>query len=106
MRLFGTLASLALGRRVSDVTTGFQGLSYRAIAFYDGPGAFPHDYPDANMIVRAARAGLRISEVPVRMRDNPAGGSLHVGLRPVIYVAKMLFSILIEMSRRVPLPEV
>jgi len=105
MRLFGALASLALGRRVSDATTGFQGLSRRALAFYDGPGAFPHDYPDANMIVRVARAGLKIAEVPVRMRDNPTGGSLHVGLRPFVYVAKMIFSILVELSRRLPLPE-
>lgn len=105
MRLFGALASCALGRRVSDATTGFQGLSRRAVAFYDGPGMFPHDFPDANMIVRVARAGLRVAEVPVRMRDNPTGGSLHVGLRPVLYVAKMLFSILVELSRRLPLPE-
>lgn len=105
MRLFGTLASWALGRRVSDVTTGFQGLSRRVLAFYDGPGIFPHDFPDANMIVRAARAGLRVTEVPVRMRENPTGGSLHVGLKPILYVAKMIFSILIELTRRLPLPE-
>jgi len=104
MLLFGGLASLALGRRVTDATTGFQALSRRALDFYERPG-FPHDYPDANMIVRAARAGLRIVEAPVRMRDNPAGGSLHVGWRPFVYVAKMLFSILIEMTRRMPLPE-
>jgi len=105
MGLFGALASLALGRRVSDATTGFQGLSRRLLAFYDQLGAFPHDYPDANMIIRVARAGLRIAEIPVRMRENPTGGSLHGGLRPVAYVMKMLFSVALEMSRRVRLPE-
>jgi glycosyltransferase involved in cell wall biosynthesis len=105
MRLFGALAALALRRPVSDATTGYQGLSRRLLAFYDRPGAFPHDYPDANMIVRVARAGLRIAEVPVRMRENPTGGSLHVGLRPVVYVVKMLFAVGVEMSRRVKAPE-
>jgi len=105
IRLFSALATLALGRRVSDATTGFQGLTRAVMAFYDRRGSFPHDYPDANMIIRCARAGYRIAEVPVRMRANPEGGTLHVGFKPLLYVLKMKFAILIELTRKLPAEE-
>lgn len=105
MRLFRGIASLVLGRTITDATTGYRGLSIRLVAFYDRRGIFPHDCPDANIIVRTCRAGFRVTEVPVRMRDNPAGGSIHGGLRPVVYVFKMLFALWVETSRRLSPPE-
>jgi glycosyltransferase involved in cell wall biosynthesis len=105
MRLFRGIASLVLGRTITDATTGYRGLSIRLVDFYDRRGLFPHDCPDANIIVRTCRAGFRVTEVPVRMRDNPAGGSIHVGMRPVVYVFKMLFALGVETSRRLSLPE-
>jgi glycosyltransferase involved in cell wall biosynthesis len=105
IRIFSFLVRLALRRRITDATTGFQGLSRRLMAFYDGRGAFPHDYPDANMIIRAGRAGFRFAEVPVRMRANPEGGHLHVGFKPLLYVLKMTFAIGVEVSRRLPMVE-
>lgn len=100
MRLFGCLAALALRRKVTDPTTGYQGLSARLVAFHAAAPDFPHDFPDANIIVRCARAGFRVVEVPARMRDNPEGGTLHVGWKPVIYVFKMLVALALEASRR------
>ncbi|MFH1143344.1 MAG: glycosyltransferase family 2 protein, partial [Candidatus Eisenbacteria bacterium] len=100
MRLFGWLASLLLRRRITDPTTGYQALSARLVAFHAGSRDFPHDFPDANVIVRCGRAGFRVVEVPVRMRDNPEGGSLHVGWKPVAYVFKMLVALALEASRR------
>lgn len=105
MGFFRTLAAIVLGRRVSDVTTGYRGLSRRLLLFYDRKASFPADYPDANILVRTVRAGFRVEEVPVRMRENPTGGSIHVGLRPVAYVFKMVFAVLVEASRRLPAPE-
>lgn len=102
IRLFSTLVSLALGRGISDATTGFQGLSRALLRFYAERSSFPPDYPDANILIRCARAGFRIHEVPVRMRANPEGGTLHVGLKPLVYVARMLFAIAVEWSRRLP----
>jgi glycosyltransferase involved in cell wall biosynthesis len=105
MRLFRGIASLVLGRTITDATTGYRGLSIRLVSFYDRRGLFPHDCPDANIIVRTCRAGFRVTEVPVRMHDNAQGGSIHVGLRPVIYVFKMLFALGVEATRRRSLPE-
>jgi glycosyltransferase involved in cell wall biosynthesis len=105
MGLFRNLASLALGHRVSDVTTGYRGLSRRLLRFYDQRGIFPPDYPDANIIVRTIRAGFRWTEVAVHMVENPTGGTIHVGLRPILYVFKMTFALIIEAGRRLPAPE-
>jgi glycosyltransferase involved in cell wall biosynthesis len=100
IHLFGWLASRLLGQRIRDATTGYQGLSARLCAFHARSHSFPHDYPDANMIVRAGRAGFRITEVPVLMRADPQGGKLHVGLKPIAYVLKMLVAVALEASRR------
>ncbi|MBD3237898.1 MAG: glycosyltransferase [Candidatus Eisenbacteria bacterium] len=100
--LFSGLVSLALGRRISDATTGFQGLSASLLGFYTQQGSFPADYPDANILIRCGRAGFRIEEVPVRMRANPDGGTLHVGLKPLVYILRMLFAVAIESTRRLP----
>ncbi len=100
IKLFGGLTSLLLGQKIRDATTGFQGLSRRLFAFYARSRSFPHDYPDANMLVRCGRAGFRIVEVPVVMRANPEGGTLHIGWKPVVYMAKMLVAVVLEATRR------
>lgn len=103
IRLFSFLASRATDQAISDATTGFQGLSRRVLRFYVERG-FPADYPDANVIIRVARAGYRVREVPVRMMVSEGPASIHRGWRPVLYVIKMLGAVALEWSRRVPPP--
>ncbi len=103
--LFGLAASWAVGRHITDATTGLQGLSRRLIRFYDSRDSFPHDYPDANMIIRSARAGFRITEVPARMHVAERGGGMHAGLKPLRYILKMCLAISVEFSRRLPKDE-
>ena len=98
-------ATCVVGRRITDAATGFQGLSRRLLRFYTSGTHFPHDYPDANMIIRAARAGFRVVEVPVRMHAAERGGGMHVGIEPLWYVFKMALAISVEASRRVPAGE-
>jgi hypothetical protein len=57
---------------------------------------FPPDYPDVDVLVAAARRGIRILEVPVRMRESPRDSTLHGGLRDFYYVYKMLLSLWTE----------
>ncbi len=58
---------------LTDTTSGFQALNRRAIALY--AAELPHDYPEVEGLVMAVRHGLRITEVPVRMRERSAQGS-------------------------------
>ncbi len=101
IRLFSFLASRATDLPISDATTGFQGLSRRVLRFYTERD-FPSDYPDANVIIRVARAGYLVREVPVRMLASEGPASIHRGWRPVLYVIKMLGAVALEWSRRVP----
>jgi glycosyltransferase involved in cell wall biosynthesis len=89
--LFRAVARRA-GLHVTDPTSGFQALSPRALALYVGDW-FPSDYPDVDVLLAAARAGLRVREVPVRMAAGVRASTLHSGWKPFYYVYKMLLSI-------------
>ncbi len=90
-RMFEWIALGATSRRFTDPTSGFQGMNIRATKFFSGDD-YPDDYPDADVLIMAHYAGLRVKEVPVRMNPRSDGQSMHVGLKPLYYVIKMLFS--------------
>jgi glycosyltransferase involved in cell wall biosynthesis len=100
INLFSRLVSLITGQRVTDSTSGFQALSRRAFGFFSQLDNFPYDYPDADTLLTLHFAGLKFKEVPVRMRDRVFGQSMTAGLSSLIYVAKMLISILIVLLRK------
>ena len=93
-RLFGAIVRIFSGLKVTDPTSGFQCLGPKAVQLYTS-GVFPYDYPDADILLLAHYAGLRIREVPVKMAQRSEGTSMHAGLKPVYYVMKMLLSIFI-----------
>jgi hypothetical protein len=97
--LFGFIASRLSGQKITDPTSGYQALGRRAIEFYTRDG-FPGDYPDADVLVMLHRAGLRMREVPVAMRPNANGRSMHSGWKPLYYIYKMLLSISLNLLRK------
>jgi len=99
MLLFGFIASRVSGQKITDPTSGYQALGRRVIEFYTRD-AFPGDYPDADVLVMLHRAGLRVQEVPVAMRPNSNGRSMHSGLKPLYYIYKMLLSIALNLMRK------
>jgi glycosyltransferase involved in cell wall biosynthesis len=102
MVLFGYIASVATGRRVTDPTSGYQALSRRVFEFFQHD-VFPTDYPDADMLILLHQAGFKVEEVPVKMLEDESGKSMHGGLlRPMFYVFKMFLSILVTLLREPP----
>lgn len=94
MWLFGRVAGLLSGKRVTDPTSGFQAVSRAALEFY-AHERYPSDYPDADVLAMGIRAGLRVAEVPVRMHEPEAGRSMHAGiLRPIYYAIRMSLALL------------
>ena len=93
VRIFRLMARILSGLRISDPTSGFQALSRRTVAFCTHD-VFPFDFPDTDMLITLKKAGLRILEVPVLMRNHPQGKTMHSGLVPLYYVFKMAVSIL------------
>ena len=92
--LFRFLIRLGTGKKIMDPTTGLQGLSRRAFEFYSGYGHFDDKYPDANMIMQMLLLGFRVEEIPAVMYARTEGTSMHSGLKPIIYMFRMMFSII------------
>ena len=102
-RLFAAIASRWTGCRISDPTSGFQGLSKKALDSVVNDG-FPEDYPDADILVQHHRAGLKVVEVPVRMHARLGGLSMHRGARIAYYGYKMFVTLsLLPVRRPTPL---
>lgn len=94
VRLFRRIIRLGTGKQILDPTTGLQGLSRRAFLFYSRYNHFDDQYPDANMIMQMLLLGFRVEEVPAVMHSRHDGVSMHSGLKPVIYMFRMFFSII------------
>jgi glycosyltransferase involved in cell wall biosynthesis len=97
--LFGALASAITRKHITDPTSGFWSMNRAAIERC-AQDSFPHDFPDADVLIALHRAGLRMEEVPVRMFPRSDGASMHAGLKPLYYVFKMMLSIFVELLRK------
>jgi glycosyltransferase involved in cell wall biosynthesis len=101
MFIFGNLASIFCGQKVSDPTSGFQALTGKAIQFVAGE-YYPPDYPDADFIIMLHRYGFKTREIPVTMHPSPGNKSMHTGHKTVYYVFKMFLSIIVTLLRQKP----
>ena len=91
---FRTMLKLGTGRSISDPTTGLQGLSWRTFLFYSKYDNFDDKYPDANMLMQMLLLGFRVREIPAVMHMRTEGVSTHSGLKPILYMFRMTFSVL------------
>ena len=98
MLLFSGIVRLALGRRITDTTSGFRA--------YDRPvmevcrKEFPRDFPDAPLLIGLARRGFRLLEVPVEMRERKAGRSFYTLGKQLYYPYKNLLASLMAFIQR------
>jgi glycosyltransferase involved in cell wall biosynthesis len=98
-RLFAAIVTGWTGTRITDPTSGFQAMNARAVAELAHDG-FPEDYPDADVLITLARAGMRLREVPVIMHPRAGGRSMHRGGRAAYYAYKMLLTLSLLPWRR------
>jgi hypothetical protein len=93
IRLFAAIVSLRVRQRMTDTTSGFRAVNKRGITVFAGD--YPHDYPEVETVVTAARGGLRICEVPVEMRLRASGRSSITNAGSVYYMVKVLLALFI-----------
>jgi len=74
-RLLSGYVSALIGQRVTDVTSGVKAWTRAAIERIDFRD-LRYSY-ELEIVVRAARLGLRIQDVPVRYADRNTGRSMH-----------------------------
>lgn len=103
MRLIGSwilrlMLQLMTGRSVSDCTSGFRAASRRVIRAF--AHWYPEDYPEPEILLLLHRAGYRIEEIPVSMRQRRRGSSSIGGLCGIFYVMKVCLCLLLDLARQ------
>jgi glycosyltransferase involved in cell wall biosynthesis len=103
IRFLAWVVSRIVGQRVTDTTSGFQALNREGIALFARD--YPHDYPEVEATVMVFRHRLRLTEVPVEMRERAAGSSSITALRSIYYMVKVLLAIFVGLFRRNVVPQ-
>ena len=96
--LFARIVSLITGFRMTDTTSGFRASGARAISLF--AAAYPHDYPEVEAVIIAHRAGLRLIEIPVEMRERQGGRSSITPIKSGYYMLKVILAIVMVLLRR------
>ncbi len=98
MLLFSGVVQLALGRSITDTTSGFRayGRAVMEVCQHD----FPKDFPDAPLLIALHRRGFRLEEIAVEMRHREAGRSFYTLGKKLYYPYKNLVASLMAMLRR------
>lgn len=97
--MFRFMIRMTTGNKISDPTTGLQGLSRKAFLYYSKYDHFDDKYPDANMIILMMLIKFRIVEIPAVMHARTEGKSMHSGLKPFWYMLRVIFSVLVVLFR-------
>jgi len=98
MVLFSGVVRLALGKRITDTTSGFR--AYTRAVMQSCQHDFPKDFPDAPLLITLARQGFRIEEVAVEMRERVAGRSFYTLGKQLYYPYKNMLASLMALLRR------
>lgn len=80
---FSALAKMLGGKKVHDVTSGFQAMR-RNVAEYLAE-QYPVDFPDAEVIISLGLKKFRLAEVPAAFRMRVHGGSMYDNPAKALY---------------------
>jgi hypothetical protein len=100
MVMFSAVARMLVKLKITDPTSGFRAVNRHGIALF--AREYPHDFPEVESNVLAARHGLRIVEVPVQMRERAAGRSSVTTIRGTYFVIRILLALFVSLFRRYP----
>ncbi len=98
MLLFSGIVRLALRQRIADTTSGYR--AYGRAAMEICQHDLPRDFPDAPLLIMLARRGLRLLEIPVRMRERERGQSFYTLGKSLYYPYKNLLASLMAWLQR------
>jgi glycosyltransferase involved in cell wall biosynthesis len=95
--LFSLITYLITHKSFLDITSGFQALNRRAVAFLSRN--YPVDFPDAEVIIMMLLNGFQIAEAPATFRQRLVGRSMFSLPKKLYYPFKGLLAILIVVMR-------
>ena len=94
MRLLSGIVSRATGMALTDATSGFRAVGRHGIALF--ADEYPTDFPEVETLVLAARRGLRLQEVGVRMNPRTSGSSSIAGAKSLYYMVRVVTVLLVD----------
>jgi len=97
IRYLSWMLRLRCGARVTDPTSGFRAAGRQAIELF--ARSYPPDYPEPESIAVAARAGLAVVELPVRMTERVHGSSSISAWRSFYYLVKVSLALVVLPTR-------
>jgi hypothetical protein len=98
IRIFAWTVSAVVRQKVTDTTSGFRAVNRQGIRLFAAD--YPHDYPEVEATVMVVKHRLRLTEVPVTMRERAGGVSSINAWRSIYYMAKVLLGILVSIFRK------
>jgi glycosyltransferase involved in cell wall biosynthesis len=100
MRTLARSLTRVCGTTLTDTTSGFRASDRQAIALF--ARHYPAEYlgDTIESLVLAARAGLVIREVPVRMRPRQGGSSSQSPVRSALYLGRALLALYVALGTR------
>jgi len=97
IRYFQFLLQALTGFKITDSTSGFRMLDRKALELVCN--YYPDEYPEPEAIVLYARNQLKVTEVPVKMKDRESGNSSIGFFASLYYMAKVSLAILFSYIR-------
>jgi glycosyltransferase involved in cell wall biosynthesis len=94
---FRLLLRPILGRTIYDPTSGFVGVSRRALEVF--AGSFPLTYPEIEALVVLQRKRFRFHEIPCVMRSRRAGKSSITPLKSLRYMLHVLLGVFVNILK-------
>lgn len=98
IRFFQYLIFMLTGQKITDATSGLRMVNRDIMECFSRD--YPRDYPEPESIVAILKAGYKVKEIPVVMREREGGVSSISGRKAVYYMVKVTLAILIECMRR------
>ena len=86
-----------LGRPVRDPTSGFVGVSRRALGVFTR--SFPLEYPEIEALVVLQRRRFRFEEVPCPTRPRLAGRSSITAMKSLYYIFHVLLGVFVNVLK-------
>ncbi len=99
MSLLSGVLSRVAKTPLRDTTSGFKANGPRAVALF--AHSFPAEYlgDTVEALVIAARAGLRVAQVPVSMRPRAGGQPSHNPIKSAVYLGRAFIALLVALMR-------
>lgn len=98
IRVLRGLLKILTGKTYTDCTSGLRAANHRVIKAY--ASWYPDDYPEPEVVLLLHRAGFRVHEIQVHMKQRAAGVSSISMWRGVFYVIKVSVSLLLDTIRQ------